>query len=151
MTFLQKFADIDHLFLLPYYNVTLIPLMKIFYHFPEQSDSLQEHISSWIWRASLSEAHKNIQYQGMNLILKNIYENKNDEEKLINRLLNEEFDNINIDNFEVKRFNFRTAKVKILSCSLLNESPKNLETEKMLDFRKLFLIMIYHINPIKNC
>lgn len=139
MTFLQTFAEIDHLLLLPYYNVTLIPLMKIFYHFPEPSDSLQEHISSWIWKASLSEAHKNIQYQGMNIILKKISKNKNDEEKLINGLLNEEFDNLNIDKFEVKKFNFRTAKVKILCCSLLNEYPKNLETEEILDFRKIFL------------
>jgi uncharacterized protein with ParB-like and HNH nuclease domain len=139
MTFLQKFADIDHLFLLPYYNVTLIPLMKIFYHFPEPSDSLQEHISSWIWRASLSEAHKNPKDQGMNQILKKIYENKNNEEKLINGFLNEEFGALNIDNFEVKKFHFRAAKVKILSCSLLNESPKNLQTEDTFDFRKIFL------------
>ncbi len=139
MTFLQKIADIDHILLLPYYNVTLIPLMKIFYHFPEPSNSLQEHISSWIWKASLSEAHKNIQYQGMNIILKKIYKNQNDEENLINGLLNEEFENLNIDKFEVKKFNFRTAKVKILCCSLLSESPKNLETEEILDFRKIFL------------
>lgn len=138
MTFLQKFADIDHLLLLPYPNVTLIPLMKIFYHLPEPSDNLQKHISSWIWKASLSEAHKNPKDQGMNVILKKISENQNNEEKLINGLLNEEFENINIDNFEVKRFNFRAAKVKILCCSLLNESPKHLETKEILDFRKIF-------------
>jgi hypothetical protein len=132
--FLQNFAQIDNLLLLPYYNVTFIPLMKIFHRIPKPSPLLQEHLSSWIWRASLSGAHRNPSPSDMKRILDNISEN---EEKLITEVLKEDFD-INIDNFEVERFDFRHAKVKILCCSLLAQCPKNLITEDKLDFRTIF-------------
>jgi len=132
--FLQNTAQIDHLFLLPYYNVTFIPLMKIFHRIPKPSPLLQEHLSAWIWRASLSGAHRNPKPSDMKLILDNISEN---EEKLITELLKEDFD-INIDDFEVKRFNFNHAKVKILCCSWLVQCPKNLISEDELDFRTIF-------------
>jgi hypothetical protein len=132
--FLQNVAKIENLLLLPYYNVTFIPLMKIFHRIPKPSSLLQEHLSSWIWRASLSGAHRNPSPSDMTRILDNISEN---EEKLMTVLLKEDFD-IKIDNFEVERFDFRHAKVKILCCSLLAQRPKNLITEDDLDFRTIF-------------
>lgn len=132
--FLQNIAEIDHLLLVPYYNVTLIPLMKIFHRIPQPSIQLQEHLSAWIWRASLSGAHRNLSSSGMTGILKNISEN---EEKLITNQLKEEFD-INIDDFEVERFDFRHAKVKILCCSWLAQSPINLITKEKIDFKTIF-------------
>lgn len=134
INFLQNIAKIDHLLLVPYYNVTLIPLMKIFHRIPKPSIRLQEHLSAWIWRASLSGAHRNLSPSNMTLILKNISEN---EDKLITNQLKEDFD-INIDDFEVDRFDFRHAKVKILCCSWLAQSPINLITNEKLDFRTVF-------------
>jgi len=134
INFLQNIAEIDHLFLLPYYNVTLIPLMKIFHRIPKPSPLLQERLSSWIWIASLSGTRRNPSPFEMKRILDNISEN---EEKLITELLTEDFD-INIDDFEVERFDFRHAKVKILCCSWLAQCPINLITKEKLDFKTIF-------------
>lgn len=70
----------------------------------------------------------------MKRLLEKISDN---EEELMTGLLNENFD-FDIENFEVVQFNFNHAKVKILCCGLLTQSPKNIFTEEKLDFRVLF-------------
>jgi hypothetical protein len=134
--FLRSVAEIDHLLLLPYYNVTLIPLMKIFHCIPKPSVQLQEDLSRWIWRASLSEAHRNPTPSEMKRILDNISEN----EDQLTAMLKEDFDlNIqNVDHFDVKRFDFRHARVKILCCSWLAQQPTNLVTKEPLDLKTIF-------------